>query len=87
LGAHTSLNVLSTPELNSPRSFSPAPWAAASMFFVKVDASETFDDVEVFVVEFDVEVEGLEAGCVSMNGIWGEGDCFESWLKGHNGEG
>jgi hypothetical protein len=51
-GAQTSLKVLSIPELKSPRSFSPAPWAAASMFFVKVPAS--------FILELEVEEEGWE---------------------------
>jgi hypothetical protein len=57
-----SLNDLSMLELKSPRSFSPAPCAAASMFFVKVPACESLSpdegwDVEVWLEEVVVGLE------------------------------
>jgi hypothetical protein len=62
-GAQTSLNVLSIPELKSPHSFSPAPCALASIFFVKVPAS--------FILESEAVVE--EVGWETVVGAAEEG--------------
>jgi hypothetical protein len=62
-GAQTSLNVLSIPELKSPHSFSPAPCALASIFFVKVSAS--------FILESEAVVE--EVGWETVVGAAEEG--------------